>query len=161
MSEPPQLPNTTCPRCGASNPPHATQCWLCVRSGTTNPYAPQLQSQSTASSPSAGSAFAQDRTQTVFTALLIGSVVLAIMIGIGIGAQEPGMLVPYFIVIGPSFMATGVRAMVSVGQREKPKASTLFLTLIWSGIFTFLALVLLAVAAFVALFVWCIHMLGA
>ena len=157
MSEPPRLPNTSCLRCGATNPPHATKCWLCDRSGAVNPYATEPQVQTLdASACGRGAnapASAQHRVQTIFTSLLIGAVILALIIAVGLGAQEPGLLVPYFILIGPPFLATGARALYSVSLNEKPKPSTLFLTFIWSGLFT----VMLTVAAVIALFVMCIN----
>lgn len=160
MSEPPQLPATTCLRCGASNPPHAAKCWLCERNDTKNPYAVQSHLQSNAPPQRGSSLSAQGRVEVVFASLLIGALILAIIVGVGIAAQDPGLLIPYLIVIAPPIMATSVRALVSVSQHKKPSAYALFMTFLWSGLFTILALVLLVVATVVALFVWCLHMLA-
>jgi hypothetical protein len=164
MNEPPLLPALVCQRCGATNPPSATKCWLCEGGGTANPYAVPASLKPAGSAPgaveSAPSSRVESRTQKVFSVLLGTAVVLALVVGVGLAVQEPGMLVPYLIVITPPFLATGGRALASVAKNEKPKASTLFLTFVWSGLFTAMALALLVVASVIAVFLWCIHTLA-
>lgn len=157
MSEPPLMPALVCQRCGATNPPHAVKCWLCERRDSPNPYAvPAL----AATSAGAGTQTqGQSRVQLVFLGLLIGSAALALLIGAGIVVQDPGMLIPYLIVVGPAFLATGVRAALMTGRKEQLRPSTLFFTFLWSGLFTAMALMLLVVASIIALFLWCIQVL--
>lgn len=155
--EPPLMPALVCQRCGATNPPHAVKCWLCERRGQPNPYAvPTLMP----ASPADGSSTpARSRVQFVFLCLLIGCIALAVFIGVGIAVQDAGMLVPYLVVITPAFLATGVRAALAVGRNQQPKASTLFFTFLWSGLFTAMALSLIVVASIIALFLWCFQMM--
>lgn len=159
MNEPPLMPAQICQRCGATNPPHATKCWLCEQRDVRNPYAVPMLPMSNA--PAEVQTEAQRRVQLVFLCLLIGSAALALLVGVGIGVQDPGLLVPYLIVIAPAFLVTGVRAAIMVGFKQQPKPSTLFLTFLWSGVFTAMVLLLLIVASVIALFLWCVHSLGA
>ncbi len=79
--------------------------------------------------------------------------------GVGFAMQDPGVLVPYAILVGPAFLATGVRALHGYAADGKPNAAKLLTTFFLSGIFTFLALTVLAVASFLAFFVWCVSQL--
>lgn len=156
MSEPPLMPAMVCRRCGATNPPHAVKCWLCEKRDHSGPYAVST----LAASPAGPGAKAElSRVQLVFLGALIACAAVALLIGVGIGAQDPGMLVPYAVVVGPAFLATGVRAAVMIGRKEQPRPSSLFFTFLWTGLFTAMALILLVVASVIALFLWCVHML--
>ena len=158
MKEPPMLPALYCRRCGSMNPPHARQCWLC---GPNEPT--ELAAPSQALMPDAeffndpGIPRRQSLAQSISAVLLVVCVVLTILVGVGLAAQDPGALVPYAIVVGPAFFATGVRALHKTSHGEKPSASSLLLTFLMSGVFTFMAVVLLAVASAIAMFVWCVH----
>ena len=159
MSEPPKLPSTVCPRCGATNPPHIAQCWLCQRQETADPYAAPAELSAT-DVPAAGPpAAAQQRSESVYAALLLGAVFLAVIIGVGLGAQDPGLLVPYLIVIAPAFLATAARFMFGIARGEQTKPSALLVAFV-SGLSFVLVLGLLAIASIVALFLWCIWALG-
>jgi hypothetical protein len=158
MSEPPLLPALVCQRCGATNPPQAVKCWLCERRDNPNPFADPLLAP-VDSSTAVVQTGAQSRVQLVFLGLLGLCIAAAVLIGVGIAVQEPGLLIPYAIVIGPAFLATGVRAALMIGRKEQPKPSTLFLTFLWSGVFTALVLVLIVMASVIAFFLWCFHML--
>ncbi|MCC6510376.1 MAG: hypothetical protein IT423_14830 [Pirellulaceae bacterium] len=156
--DPPMLPALVCQKCGATNPPHATTCWLC--NGTDdNPYsAPPSQEPNLLQTPVLSPT--QSRVEIVFMLLLAVTIGFAGLVGIGIAVQDPGMLVPFLIIVGPAFIATGSRALVSVAKGERPKASALFVTLLWSGMFTALTIALLVVSAVIALFLMCAQMLG-
>jgi hypothetical protein len=159
MNEPPRLQPTVCQRCGASNPPHATKCWLCARQGNTDPYAPPTQLQSAGSATNILGTGAQSRAETVYAGLLVSAVVLAFIIGLGLGAQDPGLLIPYLIVIAPAFLATAARLMYGVVRKEKTKPSALLLAFV-SGLSFILVLGLLAMASVVAFFLWCLWSLS-
>ncbi len=96
--EPPVLSPQICPKCGAANYAHVEVCWLCSASfkqdsGVTNPYAVEVGPQRAASLHNAFELPAgglQSRTETVFLWLMVAIVVLAILVGIGLGAQDRG-----------------------------------------------------------------------
>ncbi|MGN6543699.1 MAG: hypothetical protein ACTHK7_01525 [Aureliella sp.] len=156
MSEPPLMPAMVCRRCGATNPPHAVKCWLCEKRDHSDPYAVST----LAPLPSGPGAKAElSRVQLVFLGVLIACAAVALLIGVGIGVQDPGMLVPYAVVVGPAFLATGVRAAVMIGRKEQPRPSSLFFTFLWTSLFMAMALILLVVASVIAFFLWCVHML--
>ncbi len=159
QSQPPQLPMLICSRCGTTNPSYATQCWLCSTDRMQSTVgAPQLipVDQYIADPAIARS---QKRTQTICATLLAVCVVLTILIGIGIASDEPGGLIAYGIIIGPAYLATGVRALRGVATNETQDASKLLLTFVLSGTFTVMAIFFLAIASFIAFFVWCLTQL--
>lgn len=160
MSTPPLLPSKICQRCGATNPPIATTCWLCEGRGAVNPYAATAPLQPMPDAGPPANSWAQSRVEIICLGLLGMAIILAVLVGVGIGVQDPGMLIPYLIVAGPPFLATGVRALASAGRSQKPTPSKLFLTFVWSTMFTVLALVLLVVASVLALIFWCISVLS-
>jgi hypothetical protein len=159
MSEPPLLPTLICQRCGAANPPYAKQCWLCSTSDRSEivPAARLVPLTEFANDPAR--LRSQSRTQSICAALLVACVALTVLIVIGFSIQDPGMLIPLIVVVGPAYLATGVRALHGFATDGKPKASSLLLTFLFSGMFTVLAVVLLAIASFVAFFVWCLTQL--
>ena len=117
------------------NPPHATVCWLCVGSDrSSSSELPKLL-------PAAGLPHNseiqknQSRVQTLCAALLVMCIVLTILIGIGLAVQDPGTLIAYAIFVGPAYLATGVRALYGMSREDQPKASTLLLTFLFSGVF--------------------------
>ncbi len=158
MNEPPLLPALYCSRCGSMNPPHATACWLCGPNNTS-----QASESSAILIPDPqflndpGIRRNQSLAQALSAVLLVVCVVLTILVGVGLAAQEPGSLVPYAIFVGPAYLATGVRALYKTSHGERPTAASLLMTFLMSGVFTFMAVILLAVASFVAFFVWCLH----
>jgi hypothetical protein len=159
MNEPPLLPTLICQRCGAANPPYAKQCWLCSTSDRSGSVAAARLVPLTELIDDPARLRSQSRTQTICAALLVGCVALTVLIVVGFSIQDPGMLIPLLIVVGPAYLATGVRALHGFARNGKPKASSLLLTFLFSGMFTILAVVLLAIASFVAFFVWCFSQL--
>ncbi len=159
MNEPPVLPTLVCNRCGAANPAYAQQCWLCSTSdrSESDPSAKLVPLTDFANDPAR--LRSQSRTQSICAALLVACVLLTVLIAIGFAVQDQGMLIPLVIAVGPAYMATGVRALHGFATDGQPKASSLLLTFIFSGMFTLLALGLIVIASFVAMFVWCLSQL--
>ena len=164
--QPPQLPPLVCSRCGSMNPPYATQCWLCSgasSAGSTSGSSAGLSGTVAGLVPAdqyvADPAIARwhARTQTICAALLVVCVVLTVLIAIGIAVDQPGALIAFGIVVGPAYLATGLRALRSMTTHEKMDASKLLITFILSGTFTVLAIFFLVIASFVAFFVWCLY----
>lgn len=157
-SEPPIVAQCLCATCGAVCDLDAEQCWMCLEVGprgnsADNPYSasqidylPHQQQQ-----PS------QSKYDGIFRFLLLMCVVLAVLIGIGLGAQEPGALVAFLILVGPAFVVTGVRALWQVGKEGKTSPKGLFLSLMVSFAFTIALLVTLIAAGIVLLFAMCFY----
>ena len=159
MNEPPRLPPLLCTRCGAANPPYATQCWLCSASdrGQSDATAQLVPLTEFTNDPS--KLRTQSRAQQVCAGLLVASLVLTFLIAIGFAVQDRGMLIPLLIVAGPAYLATGLRALHDFSTDKQIKASSLLLTFLFSGLFGVLALALFVVASCVAFFVWCLSLL--
>lgn len=160
MDAPPVLPPLVCPRCGASNAPHATRCWLCSGHSSQNPYestAPLAPKVDATGQPVTSAA--ERRNQRAYAWLLAYCCFLAILIGYGIARKDQGLLVPYAILISPAFLVTGVRAAYDASQQRVPQPSKLLLTLLWSGISTILVLGLIAVASIIGLTLMCLNQL--
>jgi hypothetical protein len=155
MNEPPIMPTLFCQRCGATNPPYAAQCWLCSTGNRSGASAPAQLVSIASITPEQTGLQSNVRTQHICAVLLVACIVLTSLIGVGIAVQDPGMLIPFVIVIAPAFLATGVRALHGIANENGPKASALLLTFLLSGLFTALGLVLLAIALFVAFCIWC------
>ncbi len=134
LPEPPVLPELICPHCGIANPIATGRCWVChLDRHATNPYG--VLSATSARLPNASDAMspAQQRTQGVYWFLLLGCMVLLVLVGIGIGAQDPGVLLTYLIIISPACLMTLVRAMQSLVTRKGVQPQNLLLTFILSG----------------------------
>ncbi|MCR9295615.1 MAG: hypothetical protein NXI32_23095 [bacterium] len=165
-SEPPILEQRICGRCGAWVDAGRKQCWMCHADASlfqhpatagqalNNPYA----SGPTASGPPVTKTARpyNDQYDAIFTALLIGCLVLAILVGIGMASEDPGALVAYLILIGPAFLVTGVKALWQVGQHGKPQPGKLLVNLFVSFAVTIAVISLLALAAVILLFFVCI-----
>jgi hypothetical protein len=156
MIEPPLQPVLLCQRCGATNPTYATQCWLCSTSDRTASAVPArlIPLGEFANDPARLRSLS--RTQQICAGLLVASVVLTLLVVIGCAVQDRGMLIPLLIVVGPAYLATGLRALHDYSSDRRFKPSSLLLTFLFSGLFGVLALILFAIVAFVAFFVWCL-----
>ncbi len=159
MKEPPLMPTLVCSRCGAANPPYAQRCWLCSTSDRSESVPAARLIPLTEFTGDPARLRSQSRTQTICAALLVACVVLTVLVVIGFAVQDRGMLIPLLVVVGPAYLATGVRALHGYAAHGQPKASSLLLTFIFSGLFTVLALIVLAVVSFIAFFVWCLSQL--
>lgn len=160
MNEPPLQPVLICQRCGAANPTYATRCWLCATSDRSEPDAPPRLIPPSAFVGHPARLRALSRTQQICAGLLVASVVLTLLVVIGCAVQDRGMLIPLVIVVGPAYLATGVRALHDYSSNKQLKPSSLLLTFLFSGLFGVLALVLFAIVTFVAFFVWCLSVLS-
>lgn len=156
-SEPPVLQLRLCKVCGAICQTNEGVCWMCrSRTGgeSANPYAavaPEIVTDELVS---------YSGQDTIFAVLLIACFFSAILVGVGIGTQDPGLFVAYLILIGPAFAITGVRAFSQSLYRGGPKPKALFMSLIISLTVTIGVVGLLAIAAIVLLFVLCISALS-
>ena len=159
FEEPPILAQFVCGDCGALCDAGRVRCWMCgadiagLGSKEMNPYA--ARSSSEVSSRSMDRPVAGSQYDLIFTLLLIGCLVLAIIVGIGMAAEDPGALVGYLILIGPAFIVTGVRALWQVGETGKTQPGRLLISLFVSFSITVAILALLALAAIIFLFVLC------
>ncbi len=153
-TEPPVLPPLICERCGATNSPLATACFLCDKRGADNPYAPAASLKALAAPVNP----TERRLEGVFLGLWGICLLLTVLIGVGIGMQAPGALVPYFIVIGPAYLTTGIRAAFNSSRNQPNRASSLFMAFMWSGLLTIGVIGMLIVASIALLFVFCLSM---
>ena len=160
MNEPPRMPVLLCTRCAAANPSYATQCWLCSSSDRTASDATARLVPLAEFANDPARLRSQTRTQQLCAGLLVASLALTLLVAIGFAVQDRGMLIPLLIVVGPAYLATGVRALHDFATDKQLKASSLLLTFLFSGLFAMLALVLFVVACCVAFFVWCVTQLS-
>ncbi len=157
-TEPPKVPVRVCANCGASNYAFAHLCFLCRASlaesaDKVNPYA-----QVSTANAWTSSATAQQRVETVFLILLSAIALLAVIIGIGIGTQDSGVLTLYLFVTVPALAAAGVQALYSVAKGETPRPSRMFMAFIWSAVVTAGVIALLIIGSVLFLFLMCARM---
>lgn len=156
MSVPPVIMDQVCPHCGAMSRTQTGKCWLCHASSTTpNPFSVTMVAEEP--SPDAGKLTLWDG---LFIGLLGLCVILTVLIGIGFAVQDRGMLIPYAILIGPAYLVTVVRGMLSFGSKKKASPAGLFLTFVVSALVTVSIATVLVVGAFVVLFIMCLTSLG-
>ncbi len=162
--EPPPLAPIACPKCGAANYAHLQACWLChtpLRPANENPYAAgSVVAPAKLAYDVGAPVAAQSRVETMFMWLLVATVALAVMVGIGIGVQDSGLLTVYLVVLVPSLSAAGVRALYSLAKGESPKPSKMFMTFILSAMITFGLGALLILCTIIFLFLTCAQMLS-
>jgi hypothetical protein len=151
MNIPPVIATHVCIHCGARSQSSDGKCWLCFEEKSVpNPY----QSTKAATGNAAPPANTWDG---VFTVLLGTCVVLTILIAIGMGVQDPGMLVPFAIFVGPAYLVTVIRALAQMNSERGPRPTSLFVTFMLSLLVTFAILILLMVAVIVLLFIACLQ----
>lgn len=186
QSEPPVVPIMLCNSCGAvlSAVPRAdgkSRCWMCGQNPSArlvpashdrdtlphaiNPYAATagdvIDPQSVYLTQQALPPLPRNRAYDgIFTILLFLCVGLASFVGIGLGAQEPGMLIPYLVLVLPAFCVTGVRGLWQYSSKGEANPKSMFLSLIVSFAVTICILVLLAAAGVVLLMLMCLNHLG-
>lgn len=152
MSEiPPVIAECICPHCGARSQSNEGKCWLCFgdKSSSDNPY---LSTSVPAESPPQPAS----RWDVVFGVLLGGCFVLTLLVGIGMGMQDRGMLIPFAIFVGPAYLVTIIRGLADASSGKGPKPTSLFLTFVLSLLATTAVLIILGVAAVVILFIICL-----
>lgn len=164
-SEPPVLAPQVCARCNAANYAHVKKCWLChevlaQNAGTDNPYATTsrlpLASQPASPQPAQG----QSRVESVFMWLFLSIVILAVMVAIGLGRRDTGLMALFLFVLVPSLAAASVRGAVSVAHGETPKASSMLVTFAMSAMVTIIVGVAIVVSVIIFFIVTCGQMLS-
>lgn len=149
-----------CTTCGAISIKEARYCWMCGQNPRDNPhsaYAPPIVAPPIeyAGSTPIPPPVASGRFEILFRVLLAICAVLAILIGIGMAAQDPGALLGYLILVGPAFLVTGVRAIWQFSSQGKANAGSLLLSLVVTFMVTIGALTLLVAASIILAFVIC------
>ena len=152
MNIPPVIVTQTCSHCGALSQTKNGKCWLCYEStATPNPFAV---SANTVADPAPQSPMTA--WDIVFGVLLAICVLLTLLIAIGLAVQDPGMLIPFAMVMGPAFIVTIIRGAIPSRSSGTPKPASLFLTFIVSLLVTVLISIILIVAAAIMFFLLCI-----
>ncbi len=143
-----------CPSCQAEMEPTASTCWLC-KVKEPNPYSFQSAVLSQAAErPIEGKLSTWDVIASVILLCCFG---LTILIAIGIGVDSPGSLIPFFIVVGPTYLVTIVRGMLQYNKPSGVKPTSVLLTFLISALITFGIIVGLLVAAVVLIFLTCLR----
>jgi ribosomal protein L40E len=145
-----------CPNCGASIPDSAAKCWLCgYENLPLNPFAVSPIESSTIDvtpKPAVTSA-----SNLLFGLLLALCIALTLLIGVGLGIDQPGALVPYSILVGPALLITLARSLEQAQPGQKNSMSRLFSTFLVSMLATIGIIFLLLLAAAILLIVICIQ----
>jgi hypothetical protein len=142
-----------CLDCGANNVNTSQKCWLCGKELAMEPELIDQALRTAYQSPLASSVQAAEEGLGGVITLVLGVVVA--LPALGIAAEEPGMLVPYFLVVVPAFI--GMQVTVS---RYRAKGRPLgavgrVVAFFVSAAVVFGVLALLAVAAIAAFFLYC------
>lgn len=145
MSDPPVLAPLICRRCGAPNPPDATNCWLCSMGDH-----PSLLQRPALESAASGKGRAD--ALTVFLGLAVACVATAVLIGAGLSLEDPGFVVLFLLIAVPAFLASMSGRSAGTGN-----ASSDLFSLVCSRLFILLGSGILAVAALIALFLLCVQ----
>lgn len=148
------LPHINCPECGAENNTFANVCWICRRPLYEGDELVEAEMVSPSGAPR------QDRMGRIigvwaFLFLAMG----AFLVGVGVYIDEPGLMLPYLIVVTPLCIGIGV-LFFKGNQSDNPwlrGIALCFSTLIVSAG----ALVLLGIASIIALIAFCFMMMAA
>ena len=165
-------PVRVCSNCGEEFRGPFAKCWLCLNKPSRGIQrltsdSPSLSdgSQSSSANPFAVNPYyavrnSNDEKQSAwdtFFFVLLGLVgILALLIGIGFAIQDPGMLIPYAIVVGPSFLAVFIQLLGSGASNTRVKPKKLLFTAFITGVITVSIIIVLFAVAIIALFVVCV-----
>jgi hypothetical protein len=152
----------TCTHCGAQLKADDTKCWLCFElvGDVSNPYAPSSM-RPTPPPVLAPMASPQDPVLNgVFAATLVICVLLTLLIGVGLGVSEPGLLIPYAILVGPALVITSIRGIIRGSQGQSLRLGNLLVTYVASLGVTIGLFFLLVMGAIVLLFISCLTQSG-
>jgi hypothetical protein len=141
-----------CPQCRAGNPPYAGKCWLCH---APLPLGAEVVTAELASGPRP-----LPLADAFFWILTAGCLLVLVLVGIGIGQTDPGLLIVYAIVLAPALIATLARSLVSLQRGQGVSGLQVFLTLLFSASVTILVVVVLFVAVIAAFFAYCLYVCG-
>ncbi|MFN3151757.1 hypothetical protein [Bremerella sp.] len=148
------LPHINCPECGAENNSFANVCWICRRPLYEGDELVEAEMVSPIGSPR------QDRVGRIFGIWAFIFLGLGVMIvGLGIYVDEPGILLPYLILVTPLSIGIGV-LILKGNQSENPWlrgiAMSFSALIVSAG-----AMVLLGIAAIIALVAFCFMLVAA
>jgi hypothetical protein len=96
----------------------------------------------------------------VFAATLVICVLLTLLIGVGLGVSEPGLLIPYAILVGPALVITSIRGIIRGSQGQSLRLGNLLVTYVASLGVTIGLFFLLVMGAIVLLFISCLTQSG-
>lgn len=151
-TDPPVIPLIHCATCGAICQDGQKVCWLCQADPSVeNPYGVNASPEQQPTEPTASTPL-----DALFWVLLAICFLLALLVGLGLAAEEPGTLVPYALVVGPAFLIPGVRALWQIGRGERPRPTKLMLSVALTFAITIAVVVLLALAAVGLLLLICL-----
>lgn len=151
-----------CISCGADCDPRNATCWLCYSAQSeadgVNAYAVGLQSG--VDDGHDGSTLIVDAPYSAvdycFLILLIGCILLTVLIGIGIMADEPSAIIGFVVLVAPAFIITTLRTLSRTGRTGvKPRPGQMLATLLLSFAGTIGVILLLGLAAAVLLLTVC------
>lgn len=144
-----------CLDCGANNVNTSQRCWLCGKELALEPELIDQALRTAYQSPLATSVQgAEEGLGGLITSLVLVAVI--VLLGLGIAADEPGMLVPYFLVVVPAFAGMHV-AVSRYRAKGRPLGAVGRVVAFFVSIaVVFGLLALLAVAAVAALFLYCL-----
>lgn len=99
----------SCPECGADNVHFANHCWMCGGDLKDVPILAVLAAEAKPDPGAAGKpAWAREDSTGL---MLVGALAaLVLLVGIGVYANEPTLVIPYAIVASPALLATFIRA---------------------------------------------------
>ena len=156
MNAPPILTVGTCNHCGARSQNKDGKCWLCYEDpSSSNPYAaPNVTVEQ-------GNTLSQSsKSDNVFNAILGVCILLTVLVGIGIAVQDPGLLIPYAMVLGPAYAITLLRGSIQYGKSSTHNPANLLLTFAVSLLATVLVSIVLVVGAAIVFFLICLQIAG-
>ncbi|MFV1965194.1 MAG: hypothetical protein ACC628_07195 [Pirellulaceae bacterium] len=137
-----------CPECGADGVPSARRCWMCDADLSREPEIVLAEFVDTTPDYAPAESFFAVATLFVLSAVML--------IGIGLGAQAPGLAVVYVVLVLPALIGSWVRIKRREARVGHTSWSERFVTLAMSGAITLGVLGLLFAALLVALFAFCI-----
>lgn len=148
------LPHINCPECGAENNTFANVCWICRRPLYEGDELVEAEEVSSVDRPR------QDRVGRIFGIwAFIFLAFGAVVVGMGVYVDEPGLMLPYLIVVAPLCIGIGVLVLKG-NQSENPWLRGI--AMCFSAIIVSAgALVLLGIATIIALIAFCFMLMAA
>lgn len=145
-------PPMACPECGAARSSSAARCWMCQAPFAGDELIPLAEAVDLTPRHSLQESFFQFAT--------LATLALVVLVGVGMAIHEPGSVIIYLMLVGPPLI--GATLHVAHRERRDGKVSwaSRFTALIASAVIMASALVAIAVALFVAFFVFCLVAMG-
>jgi len=151
MTQMPRLNLKLCPECGAGLAAGAPVCWLCRRD--------LADSSEVVMAELVPDSKRVDALEIVLAISTLVIVVLMVLVGIGCFVSAPGLGVAYALFAAPPLIITLLRTQRQQAATGKVSWADRLLTLVLSTALSAGVAMLLAVAAFIAFFVWCWYMI--